>query len=89
MQITKIRKQGGASVVTLPTETLKALALRLGDALQVEVFDHGLLLKPLHGERRRYSVKELLEGLSEMDVQSLSTETTWVRNGAPRGREIG
>jgi YgiT-type zinc finger domain-containing protein len=39
-------------------------------------------------ERRRYSLEELLAGVTKQDMQVLAEDTAWAREGAPAGREL-
>ncbi len=88
MLVTKIRKQGGAAVVTLPAEVLRQLDAGIGEDLSIVVSQHTVILRPARGERRRYSLKELLAGVTEQDMQSLAEDTVWAREGDPAGREL-
>ena len=88
MLVTKIRKQGGAAVVTLPAEVLRQLGAGVGEDLSIVVSQHTVILRPARGERRRYSLEELLAGVTEQDMQILAEDTVWAREGAPGGREL-
>lgn len=88
MLITKIRKQGGAAVVTLPAEVLRQLDAGIGEELGIEVSQHMLIMRPARGERRRYSLRELFAGVTEQDMRDLAEDTVWAREGAPTGREM-
>ncbi len=88
MLVTKIRKQGGAAVVTLPAEVLRQLDAGVGADLSIVVSQHTVILRPTRGERRRYNLKELLAGVTEQDMQVLAEDTAWAREGAPAGREL-
>lgn len=62
MLATKIRKQGGAAVVTLPAEVLRQLDAGIGEDLSIVVSQHTIILRPARSERRRYNLEELLAG---------------------------
>lgn len=82
----RIRRQGGAAVVTIPPALLKLMNVEIGGELSLSVVDGELVARPERTARRRYSLNELLEGAEEMI--RLSAETAWAREGYPFGREI-
>ena len=88
MLATKIRKQGGAAVVTLPAEVLRQLDAGIGEDLSIVVSQHTIILRPARSERRRYNLEELLAGITEQNMQVLAEDTAWAREGAPVGREL-
>ncbi|WP_372673414.1 hypothetical protein [Acidithiobacillus sp.] len=49
--------------VTLPAEVLRQLAASIGEDLSVVVSQHTVILRPARGERRRYTLGELLASL--------------------------
>ena len=84
----KIRRQGGAAIITLPPTLLKLLHLEVGAQLELDVVDGQLIARPVvPSTRKRYSLAELLEGAEE--IEALNAETAWVREGNPVGRELG
>lgn len=84
----KIRRQGGAAVMTIPPTLLKLLDLDVGAQLELKVVDGELIAKPMiHPARKRYSLTELLQGAEA--VVEMNAETAWAREGDPVGREIG
>jgi len=84
----KIRRQGGAAVITLPPTLLKLLHLEVGAQLELNVVDGELIARPVVPvARRRYSLSELLEGAEEL--QLLNAQTAEAREGDPVGRELG
>ena len=88
MLATKIRKQGGAAVVTPPAEVLRQLDAGIGEDLSIVVSQHTIILRPARSERRRYNLEELLAGITEQNMQVLAEDTAWAREGAPVGREL-
>ncbi|KQQ74040.1 AbrB/MazE/SpoVT family DNA-binding domain-containing protein [Rhizobium sp. Leaf321] len=84
--ITKIRRQGGAAVVTIPPAILKTMELQVGDQLSLEMHDGELVVKPIRKTPRRYKLSELLEG-GEV-VSSLNADMAWAMEGDPVGHEI-
>ncbi|MHC8311484.1 type II toxin-antitoxin system antitoxin MazE [Pseudomonas sp. GT1P32] len=84
----KIRRQGGAAVITLPPTLLKLLHLEVGAQLELDVVDGELIARPVRQPlRKRYSLAELLEGSEE--VAKLNAQTAFAREGDPVGRELG
>ncbi len=82
----KIRRQGGAAVVTIPPALLKLMNVEVGSQLSLSVTDGELIARPVKGARKRYSLGELLEGADAM--AELSTRTEWAREGDSVGREL-
>ena len=83
---TKIRRQGGAAVVTIPPAVLKMMELQVGDQLALEMQNGELVAKPIRKSTRRYKLSELLEG-GEV-VSSLNADMAWAMEGDPVGHEI-
>jgi antitoxin ChpS len=84
----KIRRQGGAAVITLPPTLLKLLHLDVGAQLELNVVDGELIARPVvPTPRKRYSLAELLEGAEE--IAELNAQTAFAREGDPVGRELG
>jgi len=83
---TKIRRQGGAAVVTIPPAILKTMELQVGDQLSLEMHDGELVAKPIRKIKTRYKLSELLEG-GEV-VSSMNADMAWAMEGDPVGHEI-
>ena len=83
---TKIRRQGGAAVVTIPPAVLKLMQTQVGDQLSLVVADGALVARPVQKTRKRYTLGELLRESDKL--QKLSSETAPL-DGDPVGREIG
>lgn len=86
----KIRKQGGAAIITIPAHILEALHLVVGNELSLNITKQGVLVKPVQAQRRkrrRYTLKELLKGCTKKRMKALMKETEWIRNLPPVGRE--
>ncbi|WP_426201700.1 AbrB/MazE/SpoVT family DNA-binding domain-containing protein [Pseudomonas sp. TWP3-1] len=84
----KIRRQGGAAVITIPPTLLKLLHLEVGAQLELNVVDGELVARPVAPPaRKRYSLSELLEGSESLQV--LNAQTAEAREGDPVGRELG
>lgn len=89
MVTVQVRKQGGAAIITIPSNMLKMLNLHIGSELALNVTRHGIIAKPLfHRKRKRYTLKELLKGCTCQNMKQLNKATKWAREGKPKGREI-
>ncbi|MEI6805565.1 MAG: hypothetical protein WCK49_03550 [Myxococcaceae bacterium] len=89
MVIVDIRKQGGAAVITIPSAILKLLCLEIGSQLELDVKNNYLTARPItKSQPKRYSLKELLKGVTEESILALNNETLWAREGYVRGNEI-
>ncbi len=84
-----LRKQGGATIVTLPSSLLKGLKIKAGDEVAVDVRDRQIVLTPVApARRRRYTLAELLVGVTPRVAKGLADATAESRKGPPVGREI-
>ena len=82
----KIRRQGGALVMTIPPALLKLLHVDAGDHMSLEVQDGQLIARPALSATKRYTLAELLEGSES--IAELTAETAWARDGGPMGSEL-
>lgn len=87
MTTVNVRKQGGAAVVTIPANMLKMLHIKVGSNLELQVSEGVLIARPAGG-KRRYSLSELLLGVTPKTIAQLNAETAHALEGAPIGREI-
>jgi antitoxin ChpS len=84
-----IRKQGGAAIMTIPADVLKMLNIKVGTTLELEVTDQAFIARPVRpGVRQRYTLAELLRGVTADDMAALHADTAWAREGDPVGREL-
>ncbi len=89
MSLVSIRRQGGAAIMTIPSDVLKALHLDVGAQVEVAVTSDGFTARPVEkATRRRYSLRELLRGATPEAMRRLKDETAWARDGAGVGREL-
>ena len=84
--VSKIRRQGGAAVMTIPPALLKLMHVEVGAQVSLSVAEGELIARPINPQRKRYSLAELLQGADAMG--ELNSETEWAREGNPVGREI-
>jgi antitoxin ChpS len=82
----RIRRQGGAAVMTIPPALLKLMQVEVGSEVSLTVVEGDLVARPAKAARKRYSLQELLQGADAMT--DLNAETAWARDGEAIGREI-
>ena len=84
-----IRKQGGAAIMTIPSDVLKMLNVEVGATLELDVTNGAFTARPTHQVvRKRYTLAELLNGVTPEDMAALNADTAWAREGGPVGREL-
>ncbi len=85
-----IRKQGGAAIMTIPAHVLKMLHVEIGSKLYLDIRAGTLIAKPAHHAktRKRYSLNELLVGITPKRMKALNKATAWAREGEKQGREL-
>jgi antitoxin ChpS len=89
MLTVNIRKQGGASVITIPPDVLRTLHIGVGATLSIEFVEGAVTLRPIiKNTRKRYTLAELLQGATPEVVDVLKADTAWSREGEPVGREL-
>lgn len=89
MSAVRIRRQGGAAIMTIPGEALKALQIDVGSTVEVGVSGGALVARPVaKPSRKRYSLRQLLRGATPEAMRKLNAETKWAREGGSVGREI-
>lgn len=85
----QIRKQGGAAIVTIPSDLLKLLKLSAGDTVAMEVSRGELIAHPVRkNKHKRYTLAELLKGTDRKAIKALNKATAEAREGKAVGREI-
>ena len=75
------------SVMTIPADVLRLLDIEVGSTLELEVTAGAITARPA-GARKRYTLKDLLKGVTPQAVAELNAATAWSREGGPAGREI-
>lgn len=83
---TKLRRQGGAAVMTIPPALLKLMETEVGAQLSLSVTNGELVARPIKHSRKRYSLSELLQDAEAM--KALNAEVAWAQDGDPIGHEI-
>ena len=83
------RQQGGAVVMTIPSDLVKLFHITAGDLLNVDVIPGGFVTRPAaDSTHKRYTLAELLRGVDKKAMTTLNAETAWAREGGPIGREL-
>ena len=84
-----IRRQGGAAIMTIPSDVLKRLNVEVGAALELDVNDGAFTARPARNVgRKHYALTDLLRGVTPKMISMLNADTAWARDGKPVGREI-
>lgn len=85
-----IRKQGGAAIITIPSDMLRMLDIDIGAVLELEMTNDGFIAHTTkkHKTRERYTLDELLSGVTPKSIKALNEETKWARDGKRVGREL-
>lgn len=84
-----IRKQGGAVIITIPSDVLKMLDIDIGTTLELDVTKNEFIARPLQSSvRKRYKLAELLRGTSPKKMKTLNKSVEWLRKSKAVGREL-
>ena len=78
---TEVKKWGNSLAFRLPKGITEQLGLRDGSSIELELVPGGVLLKPAKVRRSRYSIDELLQGVSRKTIHALGDDP-------PMGREV-
>ena len=85
--MTKIRRQGGAAVMTIPPALLKLMHAEFGSRVELDVQDGTLVVRPvMPSKRKRYSLRDLLKGSEH--IGELNASAAWALEGDAVGREL-
>lgn len=83
------RQQGGAVIMTIPSDLLKLRDIKAGDPLTVDVIPDGFVVRKAEATtRKRYTLAELLEGVDKKRLKVLNAQVAPAMAGAPVGREL-
>ena len=75
--------------MTIPSDILKALNLGVGAQVDVSVDTNGFVVRLVDKPRRkRYSLGELLRGVTPETMRLLRDETACAHEGSAVGREL-
>ena len=82
MTTATLRTLGGSIVLAIPPSLLESLQLKAGSTVDIRLENNYLTLKPA---RKRYTLDELLVGLTEGDTLPIDRE---FENAPPLGSEV-
>ena len=84
-----IIKRWGVAVVATLLEILELLSLWIGSKPTCDI-ENSSLSQHWSSEiqRKRYSLAEVLEGVTEENMKAVDHATTWARQGTPVGEEL-
>jgi len=87
---TKARQQGGAVIMTIPSDLLKLKDIKAGDPLTVDVTPDGFIVRKAEAapRKKRYSLAELLKGVDKKSLKALNAQVAPAMAGAPIGQEL-
>jgi len=84
-----IRKQGGAAVITIPSDILRLLNIDVGTTLELDVTKQGIIARPIENKKfLRLTLKELLQDVSPQDAKKLRKAAKKLHLGKSVGREL-
>ncbi|MDD5298889.1 MAG: hypothetical protein PHD65_00185 [Gallionella sp.] len=66
---------------------MKMRHIEVGSKLELNVSKGALTARPA-ANKRRYSLYELLQGVTPAKIAKLNAETAWAREGEPVGKEV-
>lgn len=85
----KVRKQGGAAVITIPSAITRILNFGVGADLELQIQGDSLLVKPLsQGGQKRFTLAQLLQGATAESIRALSRETLSGTGDSDIGHEL-
>lgn len=89
--VSRVRKQGGARIITLPPAILAQVGADTGAAFAFSVHDGAIVATPVPdtvaAPKRRYTLEELLVGAEHLP--EIQAGVSGALDGNPVGREIG
>ncbi|WP_340609633.1 antitoxin [Xenorhabdus bharatensis] len=89
MAITRLRQQGGAVVITIPSDVATVMGWSVGMTLDIQPSGDTINIKPTGRiARGRKSLSELLQGIDETEVRAFNEVTADDLNSPPVGNEV-
>ena len=89
MASTRLRQQGGAVVLTIPSDIAARAGWTVGIELDVTVEGESVNIVPVaRVPRGRRSVAQLLASIDQQEIQRYNEETADGLSDAPQGREL-
>lgn len=88
MALTRLRKQGGAVVLTIPSDVAAVMGWRVGTELDVKAAGEAVNIQPVKQVARgRKSLAELLNGINEKEIARFNEDMRDDLASVPQGRE--
>lgn len=88
MSVTRLRQQGGAVVLTIPSDIAAKAGWSVGTLLDVTADGEAVSIKP-SGRMARGSktLSQLLQGIDEEEIRQFNQDVSDGLDDAPQGRE--
>jgi antitoxin ChpS len=88
MSVTRLRQQGGAVVLTIPSDIAAKAGWSVGTLLDVTADGEAVSIKP-SGRMARGSktLSQLLQGIDEEEIRQFNQDVSDGLNNEPQGRE--
>ncbi|KYP86419.1 antitoxin [Erwinia sp. V90_4] len=88
MSVTRLRQQGGAVVLTIPSDIAAKAGWSVGTLLDVTADGEAVSIKP-SGRMARGSktLSQLLQGIDEEEIRQFNQDISDGLNDEPQGRE--
>ncbi len=88
MSLTKLRQQGGAVVLTIPSDIAARAGWRVGTVLDVTADGEAVSIRPSgRVARGRRTMAQLLAGIDENEIRVFNDALSDEMNDTPQGRE--
>lgn len=88
MAQTKLRKQGGAVVLTIPGDIAARAGWSVGTLLDVAADGEAVSIRPAgRGARGRKTLSQLLAGIDKEEIREFNEAVSDGMDDAPKGRE--
>ncbi|WP_210512635.1 AbrB/MazE/SpoVT family DNA-binding domain-containing protein [Pantoea ananatis] len=89
MTVTKLRQQGGAVVLTIPSDIAARAGWSVGTLLDVTADGDAVSIRPSgRVARGRKTLEQLLAGIDQDEIRQFNDEISDGANDAPQGREF-
>lgn len=88
MSVTRLRQQGGAVVLTIPSDIAAKAGWSVGTLLDVTADGEAVSIKPSgRMARGRKTLSQLLQGIDEEEIRQFNQDVSDGLNDEPQGRE--
>jgi antitoxin ChpS len=88
MALTKLRQQGGAVVLTIPSDIATKAGWHVGIELDVTASDESINIKPVNRlARGRKTMDQLLAGIDQEEIRQFNEAVSDDLQDKPQGKE--